>query len=68
MIDPSYAPGEPNEILPTANYYFMFISTFLITIIGLLGYTNNEASRRRKELAIRLYRVIRLPAYARSLI
>lgn len=26
---------------------------FLITVIGLLGYTNNEASRRRKELAIR---------------
>ena len=34
MIDPSYAPGGPNEILPTANYYFMFVSTFLITIIG----------------------------------
>jgi putative ABC transport system permease protein len=26
---------------------------FLITIIGLLGYTTTEASRRRKELAIR---------------
>jgi putative ABC transport system permease protein len=26
---------------------------FLITVIGLLGYTNTEASRRRKELAIR---------------
>jgi putative ABC transport system permease protein len=26
---------------------------FLITIIGLLGYTTNEANRRRKELAIR---------------
>jgi aminobenzoyl-glutamate transport protein len=36
LIDPSYAPGEPNEILPTANYYFMFVSTFLITIIGTL--------------------------------
>ncbi len=36
IIDPSYAPGEPNEILPTANYYFMFVSTFLITTIGTL--------------------------------
>jgi putative ABC transport system permease protein len=26
---------------------------FLITVIGLLGYTTNEANRRRKELAIR---------------
>jgi putative ABC transport system permease protein len=26
---------------------------FLITVIGLLGYTSNEANRRRKELAIR---------------
>jgi len=29
------------------------IVIFLITIIGLLGYTTNEANRRRKELAIR---------------
>lgn len=29
------------------------IIILLITIIGLLGYTTNEASRRRKELAIR---------------
>ncbi|MEM7308453.1 MAG: AbgT family transporter [Planctomycetota bacterium] len=36
MIDPSYAPGEANEILPTANYYFMVASTFLITIVGTL--------------------------------
>jgi len=36
LIDPSYAPGEVNEILPTANYYFMFVSTFLITIVGTL--------------------------------
>ncbi len=26
---------------------------FLITVIGLLGYTTNEANRRRKELAVR---------------
>lgn len=36
IIDPSFAPGQPNEILPTANYYFMFVSTFLITAIGTL--------------------------------
>ena len=36
MLDPSYAPGEANEILPTANYYFMFASTFLITVVGTL--------------------------------
>ena len=36
MIDPSYAPGEVNEILPTANYYFMCISTLMITLIGTL--------------------------------
>jgi aminobenzoyl-glutamate transport protein len=36
MIDPSFAVGGPNEILPTANYYFMFASTFLITIVGTL--------------------------------
>ncbi|NNF08528.1 MAG: AbgT family transporter, partial [Candidatus Eisenbacteria bacterium] len=36
IIDPSYAPGEVNEILPTANYYFMVVSTFLITIVGTL--------------------------------
>ncbi|MFT5463793.1 MAG: aminobenzoyl-glutamate transport protein [Planctomycetota bacterium] len=36
IIDPSFAPGEANEILPTANYYFMFVSTFMITIIGTL--------------------------------
>jgi len=29
------------------------IVIFLITIIGLLGYTTNEANRRRRELAIR---------------
>ena len=29
-----YAPGEPNEILPTANYYFMFVSTFFIAAAG----------------------------------
>ena len=36
MIDPSYAPGGPSEVLPTANYYFMFVSTFLITVVGWL--------------------------------
>ncbi|MEM9490964.1 MAG: AbgT family transporter, partial [Myxococcota bacterium] len=36
MIDPSYAVGGANEILPTANYYFMFASTFLITVVGTL--------------------------------
>lgn len=36
LIDPSYAPGEANEILPTANYYFMAISTLFITVIGTL--------------------------------
>jgi aminobenzoyl-glutamate transport protein len=34
VIDPSYAVGAINEILPTANYYFMFVSTFLITAIS----------------------------------
>jgi aminobenzoyl-glutamate transport protein len=36
LIDPSYATGEVNEILPTANYFFMIASTFLITIVGTL--------------------------------
>ena len=36
LIDPSYAPGEANEILPTANWFFMIASTFLITIVGTL--------------------------------
>ncbi len=36
LIDPTYAVGGINEILPTANYYFMFVSTFMITIIGTL--------------------------------
>ena len=34
IIDPSFAPGGPNEILPTANYYFMCVSTVLITLVG----------------------------------
>ncbi len=34
LIDPSYAPGEVNEILPTANWFFMIASTFLITLVG----------------------------------
>jgi aminobenzoyl-glutamate transport protein len=28
LVDPNY------NVLPTANYYFMFVSTFLITIVG----------------------------------
>ena len=36
LIDPSFAPGAANEILPTANWYFMIISTFMITIVGTL--------------------------------
>lgn len=36
LIDPRYAAGGELEILPTANYYFMFASTFLITIVGTL--------------------------------
>jgi len=36
LIDPLYATGGELEVLPTANYYFMFVSTFLITIIGTL--------------------------------
>ena len=36
MVDPSYAVGGENEILPTANYYFMFVSTFLITLVGTI--------------------------------
>ena len=36
LIDPSYAPGAVNEIPATANYLFMFVSTFMITVIGTL--------------------------------
>lgn len=36
MIDPDYAVGGEKEILPTANYYFMIVSTFLITAVGTL--------------------------------
>ncbi len=36
LIDPSYAQGAGNEVLPTANYYFMAVSTILITILGTL--------------------------------
>ena len=36
IIDPAYALGGAKEVLPTANYYFMFISTFLITLVGTL--------------------------------
>ena len=34
LIDPSYAPGEVNEILPTANLFFMQASALLITLVG----------------------------------
>jgi len=36
LIDPRYAEGGAREILPTANYYFMLVSTILITVIGTL--------------------------------
>ncbi len=36
LIDPSYAVGAAREILPTANYYFMCVSTVLITVVGTL--------------------------------
>lgn len=34
MIDASYAPGAVNEVAATANWYFMVVSTFLITAVG----------------------------------
>ncbi len=40
----------------------------LITVIGLLGYTSNEAARRRKELAIRRISGARLPDILRVFI
>ncbi len=36
ILDPTYAVGAVNEILPTANYYFMCVSTLLITVVGTL--------------------------------
>ncbi|MGB0592073.1 MAG: AbgT family transporter [Myxococcota bacterium] len=36
IIAPAYAIGGAKEVLPTANYYFMFVSTFMITVIGTL--------------------------------
>ncbi|MFT5287411.1 MAG: aminobenzoyl-glutamate transport protein, partial [Planctomycetota bacterium] len=36
IIDPSFAPGGTNEVLATANYYFMVVSTLMITIVGTL--------------------------------
>jgi len=36
LIDPSYAVGDVKEVLPTANYYFMAVSTLLITVLGTL--------------------------------
>ena len=36
LIDPAFASGGDLEILPTANYFFMVVSTFMITIIGTL--------------------------------
>lgn len=34
LIDPGYAVGQAKEVLPTANYYFMAVSTLLITVVG----------------------------------
>ncbi len=36
LINEGFAVGGELEILPTANYYFMFVSTFMITLIGTL--------------------------------
>ena len=36
MIDSRFAEGAELELLPTANYYFMCVSTLLITIVGTL--------------------------------
>jgi len=36
MSNPSYAPGEENEVLATANWFFMMASTIMITIVGTL--------------------------------
>jgi aminobenzoyl-glutamate transport protein len=36
IIAPAYAVGGAKEVLPTANYYFMVVSTFMITAIGTL--------------------------------
>ncbi len=44
------------------------IVILLITIIGLLGYTSNEATRRRKELAIRRINGATLPNLLRVFI
>lgn len=33
-MDPAYAVNGVKEVLPTANWYFMVVSTFLITAIG----------------------------------
>jgi len=33
-MDPAYAVNGVKEVLPTANWYFMVVSTFLITIVG----------------------------------
>ena len=36
LINPEFAEGGSLEILPTANYYFMVVSTVLITVVGSL--------------------------------
>ncbi|REJ76754.1 MAG: AbgT family transporter [Acidobacteria bacterium] len=36
IIDPAYAVGGAREVLPTANWFFMMISTVMITIVGTL--------------------------------
>jgi aminobenzoyl-glutamate transport protein len=34
IVDPAFAAGGPKEVLATANWYFMAVSTMLITLLG----------------------------------
>ncbi len=34
IVDPAFASGGPKEVLATANWYFMAVSTLLITLLG----------------------------------
>ena len=34
IVDPAFAAGGPKEVLVTANWYFMAVSTMLITVLG----------------------------------
>lgn len=36
IIDPAYAVGGASEVLATANWYFMMVSTLMITAVGTL--------------------------------